>query len=270
MPTTIKTHNGKHEIAFTETGHSYKVDGVKKQGVTTVLKILDKPGLLQWAANKACDWIRINCETTEIIVQGMTHFVVTEEHLKLAKNAHNTLRDDAAGVGKKVHKWIEDHVGGRDNEIDMDMAVSVASFLQWELETKPDYLFSERVTYSEETDICGTTDCVAIINGKRTILDFKTGHPEKEYDAYRRRYTGRIRAYSTVYMQDAFYDIAIEEEDGVGAEQYGVLYLPTDGGAFPFYSADVTFWRSAAKAVLATNNFCKEADKVINQFEGEK
>lgn len=265
MPNIIKTHGGKHEIRFTDAGHSYKVDGVKKQGVTTVLKILDKPGLLQWASNKACEWIRINA-IVQTTLTGEKVFQVSEEHLKVAKNAHNTLRDDAAGVGKLVHKWIEDYIAGNVTEFTEVMSPSVKAFLKWEEENKPEYINSERVTYSEELDLCGTSDLLCVIDGKRTILDFKTGHPEKEYDAYRKRYTGRTRAYSTVFMQDAFYDIAMAEEDGAYAEQYGVLYLPLDGGAFPFYSSNVDFWKACARSVLGTNNLVKEADRLVNAF----
>lgn len=259
----VKTHGGKHTVVFTESNHRYKVDGEYKKGVTTILGILDKPGLIQWASNKACDWIRSYCEK----ISDAPRYSVSENDLGEAKYAHRTLKDEAAEVGKRVHKWIEDHIAGTDTEYDEQMKLSVESFLKWEEENKPEYINSERIVYSEELDICGTTDSIIILNGKRTILDFKTGHPDREYDSNKKVYSGRVRGYTTVYMQDALYDIGVSEEDKVKADQYGVLYLPTDGGAFMFLTEETEHYREMAKLLVQFEKMYNKADKFINEYE---
>jgi len=266
----VTTHGGKHTVEFTEGNHRYKVDGEYKKGVTTILGILDKPGLVQWASNKACDWIRLNSisvETSNGTSPDAYH--VTEEDLKEAKYAHRTLKDNSAEIGKRVHKWIEEHISGNDTEIDDDMKISVESFLKWESEHDIEYLHSERITYSEETDICGTTDSVIILDGVRTILDFKTGHPDKEYNPSKKSYSGRVRGYTTVYMQDALYDIAIAEEDKLFADQYAVLYLPTDGGAFMFKTeeGETEHYRKMAKLLVEFDKMYSLADKFMNKYQ---
>ena len=264
----ITTHEGKHTVEFTEGNHRYKVDGEYKKGVTTILGILDKPGLVQWASNKACDWIRLNSKVTkESDGDGGVKYSVSESDLKEARYAHRTLKDNSAEIGKRVHKWIEEHIKGNDTPIDDEMKISVESFLGWEKGHDIEYLNSERITYSEETDICGTTDSVILLDGVRTILDFKTGHPDKEYNASKKSYSGLVRGYTTVYMQDALYDIAIGEEDKTYADKYAVLYLPTDGGAFYFETAETEHYREMAKLLVKFDKMYSVADKMMNKYE---
>jgi hypothetical protein len=256
-------YGGKHILTFHDADHSYYVDGNRKNSVTSILKILDKSGLVQWAVNQACDRVRHSKPFPEY--EGEKAYIVTESDLKAAKTAYVASRDNSADIGTRVHRWIEYHIKGKDLKIEDDMKPGVESFLRWEEEFKPEYLYSERPLYSESLDLCGTTDVGIRINDKVYRLDFKTGKPEGQFDARTRRMTGRNRAYSSVYIQNAFYDIAIEEEDGERADGFAALYLPNTG-KFHFYLTEETeLYRKIAKTLLTLFNLYETAD-TINPF----
>ena len=46
---------------FNETNHSYKLNGIKLPGCTTILSMISKPALIQWSANETARYIRENC-----------------------------------------------------------------------------------------------------------------------------------------------------------------------------------------------------------------
>lgn len=269
MAETTYTHNGAHEVIFTEGNHRYKVDGQYKVGVTTILGILAKDALAPWAAGMVVKYIEENCVQFELRGGVLDEYVVSPEQLKKAKKYHTTYKDDAADIGKAVHKWIENYFKNIPTEVTPDMEPSVKAFLAWEEKFKPLVLSSERRLYSEELDICGTSDLLAMIDGRRVVLDFKTGKPEEEYNAVKHAKTGLKRAYTTVYMQDALYDIAMHEEDFVYADQYAALYLPVTGGYEYFVNNKVGKFRALARSLVASYKLLKEAE-FINTWNGDK
>lgn len=261
----------KYKLVFSERDHKYLVNGEAKAGVTSILSILNKPGLPQWAANMVCEAIREGSEPFPH-ASGVAHYLVSENLLRTARNAFNSRRDNSANIGKDVHAWIENHINiklsgsGEEKEYNSDMEPSIKSFLKWEEEQKPEYIFSERIIYSEDGDYCGTSDTGVKINGKYLILDFKTGKPEKEYNKRLRRYTGKRRAYNTVFLQDALYDLAIYEEEGIKADQYGALYLSTNGEIL-YTTTDATEdFREAGKSIVKVHKLLNRVN-YLNQFK---
>lgn len=251
-------YEGKYSLTLKPLGHKYLVNGSEKPGVTSILGILNKPGLPQWAANQTVEYIKTHSEGL-VDPEDTETVIVTSSTLRRARTASTRSRDDAADLGKYVHSWIEQYVkakirgsGWATNYKD-EAKPAIQNFLSWEKEYKPIYLFSERTVYSEKFDYCGTVDCVCELEVEgiryRVILDFKTGKPENQY-IHKRGYTGKKRAYNTVFMQDAFYDIAIEEEDGVKAGAYAALYLSKDGGKFFGLSFKTDAFRLASKNLL--------------------
>lgn len=115
-------------------------------------------------------------------------------------------------------------------------------------------------------DYCGTMDCGAIIDGMKTLIDFKTGDPEKEYNAYQKRYTGRVRGRLEHFMQEAGYNIPLNEELKWGADQLMTLYLPLDGSLNAFKSEFVEFWEELFIQVLELGRRLQKANK-LNDFE---
>ena len=271
----LKLYKNKYLLDFSEDGHSYKVEGKKQPSVTGIIKILDKPGLPQWAANKTVEYI-FDKSIPFPEYQDRKAWIVTTKDLAFAKRNYLNSRDDSAIIGKAVHSWIEGYIRRRlagemytKRRYTESMAPSIEAFLKWEKQFKPEYIFSERVVYSPNGHYCGTSDCGAwlTIDGKQLyiVLDFKTGVPEKEYDTKLRKYTGRIRPYTTTYLQDALYDLAIEEEDRLRADGYGALHLPLNSPALFAFTKETTAFRELGKSIVQTYHLLNAAN-ALNEW----
>lgn len=252
-------------LNFSEGTHRYKVaDPLEysgyKPGVTSILRVLNKPLLMQYAANKAVDtFYESYSEATELW---------NEEDFKdlcrKAKYAHLTYRDAKAEIGKKVHEWIEDYIAGKTGmSVEKEMEASIRAFIDWEAMNKPEYVFSEKILYSKKHDYCGTMDCAAVIDGIKTIIDFKTGEPDKEY--VKRSYTGRTRSYNEHFIQTGGYSVALNEELKWQAEQLQTLYLPISGELASFTSPFVNFFQESFLSVLNLYKLLNKADK-LNEY----
>lgn len=268
MTKQFELYDGKVTVAFIEGTHRYKVLKPSEQegyklGVTTTLKVLNKPELLQWASNMAVDTFA-EAWKSSLHLWGQMEF---KELCKQAKYAHMTYRDARALIGTNIHQWIEKHIAGEDVPYADDMAKGVNSFLEWESTHKPEYIHSERVLYSQKHDYCGTMDAAALIDGKKTIIDFKTGEPDKQYDLKTKRYTGRRRARSEHFMQEGAYSIPLKEELGFEADQLMTLYLPSSGNLYVFSSPFVEFWEKSFIDTLSLYRKVQKANK-LNTYEG--
>lgn len=248
MSTVHQLYGGKYTMEFNEANHRYKVNGVFKQGVTTMLKLLDKgDGLIQWAANMAVEAMQAG------------------DPPEIAKKAYLRKRDNAGDLGKRVHAWIENYNQGIDTKVDAEMQPSVDAYLRWEKEYKVEHLTPERVLYSVEHDYCGTVDDPHMQGKVRVINDYKTGKPDYEYDHRTRKYTGKIRPRIEHLLQDALYDQCMIEEDGIGADKYAVTYITKDGKLFYCETDRVQELRALALQVVKTYKMLKTEEK-INEY----
>lgn len=250
------------EIEFKETKgtkrdvHKYTVlspaslAGVK-EGCTGVTGFKDKSGpLMQWAANMAVEAKAAGASDLE------------------ARYAHRAKKEGAGDIGTRVHSWIEDHLNGIDNVYTDDMKASIIGYLEWETQNKPETLLSERIVYSKKYDYAGKLDWGGVLRGRYGLIDFKTGNCDKEYNSYRKTYTGRVRAKSEHLIQNAGYDIPLIEEDGRAAEFYGVLYIPVDGNVRYFETTDCETARKAFTHTLEAKRNWKLVDK-LNEYREE-
>jgi hypothetical protein len=123
-------------------------------GITTILGLLNKPALLQWANNLGLKNIELRAYV-----------------------------DDKADIGTLAHAMITDKLEGKvtntsdysKNQIDL-AENSVLSFWSWEKEHHiEEVVFCERPMVSEMYRFGGTLDIYAKINGKHEIIDLKTG-----------------------------------------------------------------------------------------------
>jgi len=129
-------------------------DGSIVPGITTVLHLFNKPALLQWA--------------NKIGLQG----------IEVSKYV-----DDKADIGTLGHAMVTDKLSGSETDTkdysknQISLAENCAlSFWAWEKEHPvEDVYFVERPLVSEVHRFGGTLDIYAKINGKREIIDLKTG-----------------------------------------------------------------------------------------------
>lgn len=85
--------------------------------------------------------------------------------------------DNASERGTKVHKAIESILRFGDCEIDESIAPYVQAFVKWYKDNglnKSDIVDIEKAYGHSELKYAGTMDLIAMVNGKRTLIDYKT------------------------------------------------------------------------------------------------
>lgn len=135
-----------------EFGHSYMIDGEPVAGVTTLLSMGTpvETGLLEY-------FKRTDKETQEDILQ------------------------DAQDRGSNVHHAIERLLNGDEVESSTlkrkREKMGVAAFVDFFQTVQPTKVVSEQVVAYKKADVlfAGTLDFICTIDGKRVLIDFKTG-----------------------------------------------------------------------------------------------
>jgi hypothetical protein len=132
----------------------YKLaSGDRIPSVTTILGILNKPALLEWAWKCGCDGLD-----------------------------YKAVRDKAGDVGTLAHYLIMCHLTGNEPDTseystqDIEQAETcVIKYFDWEKGHKIEPILVETPLVSEEYQFGGTIDFFGKIDGQPTLLDFKTG-----------------------------------------------------------------------------------------------
>lgn len=161
-----------------------KADGTRVPSVTTYLGVLAKPALIHWA------W--------ELGVQDLDY---------------RKVRDQAGDIGTLVHYMILSQLTNVEPDLEsytVDELLAVESpmskFHEWYSEHTVEPILVETSLVSEEFSFGGTPDFYGKVNGKLTLLDFKTG--------------------KSIY-QEAFYQVAaytkLLEEHGYPVETTRIL-----------------------------------------------
>jgi hypothetical protein len=122
-------------------------------GVTTIVGVLNKPALVPWA--------------NKLGLQGVD----------VGKYV-----DDKAEIGSLAHRMIEDYLEGRQTDFS-DVTLnqkaqaenSVLSFLEWQKNHKIEVIFMEKQLVSESYRFGGTGDIYATVDGKKELVELKTG-----------------------------------------------------------------------------------------------
>lgn len=193
---------------FDEEKHKYYLDGKLMTGTTTVLSVLAKPALIQWAANlgtaaafehaaimdddkrsalaQAINQARvkfgkINADACRWIEGQFPEF-------KEARLAHNKKKEEAGKHGTDTHSLVERYVKlsletneGRpltDEALGFEESAAlapIAEFVKWSLENVAGFLYSERAMHDPDLFFAGTADFGYLgVDGRRYVGDFKT------------------------------------------------------------------------------------------------
>lgn len=139
-------------------------------GVTSILRILDKPALLPWAAGKASEYVRKNMPENPTKAQ-------IKEVCEKAKTEWQRLRDEAGDIGTEVHAVAEALFQGRPIKLpENEQAQNGVKALQaWIKANDIRPIDTELIVFSRECFVAGTMDMLASVNGKLSQVDFKTG-----------------------------------------------------------------------------------------------
>ena len=127
-------------------------DGTKVPGSTTICKLLDKPYLIKWANNMGLKGIN------------------TDEYV-----------EKTARIGTLIHMMIYSHITKTEIVLDeySDEEITQAEkclykYLDWEKQHNIELIFAETPLISEKYKFVGIVDCYCMLDGKYTIIDFKS------------------------------------------------------------------------------------------------
>lgn len=248
----ISSYNTIDKFEFDEKRHFYTLNGVKMYGVTSVLGVISKPQLIQWAANLATakaftfsanqelakeisKYPKINTETAKKIGEKFPEF-------NEARNAHAQVRDDSANNGSNVHKIIEMLL--KEAIISSGGILTVLShpnrqvqqFLDWAREENIRFLKSEEKIYSKTLWVAGTMDLMFQKGDRTYVGDIKT--------------TGAIWDRTPFFQTAAYEFMVLEREPNWKIEGRCIVRLDKEGSREVMYS-DSPLDREGFLAALA-------------------
>lgn len=233
--TIIRSGNEEHELIFEPKKHSYFLNGEPVPSVTTILDQKAKPALLNWAVNETVAGMRRLLKPGQALNE-----VQIEAMLKYAKNARYKTSDKAKNIGSLVHDWIEEYIKyciandnlrpividpTNENDIPNNVLTlpfteearsSIDAFLNWVDSNDVEFLGTEEKIVSLTHKWAGTRDTRAIVNGRRSVCDWKTSKG----------------IYGEYFIQTAAYAKGGEELGEEPYEDLWVLRVPKDGKEF--------------------------------------
>ena len=198
-------YNGEVQLMFESFKHQYTDSLGSVPSVTTILKIINKPALINWAANTAIDYVSLQ------ITPGISYDELQLQAIwEAGKKAHYQKKTDAGTIGSFLHKWIEQYIKGENPPMPVNEGLknSVFKFLEWSEKNKVKFLVSEQMIFSRKLRYTGTLDFICKIGEDLYIGDLKTSSG----------------IYNEMWLQTSAYRFAREEE--FPAEKYkGQLIL---------------------------------------------
>ena len=153
-------------------------------GITTILSVLAKPALIQWAANEVVRHIQENAEREKLPVpkdekETLGNYLVNDLLLEEARTAHTKKKEKAGDWGTKTHQEIEmliQEAISKNGEIIKREVVEkpIQNFIDWAVKNKVKFLASEKNIWSEKLWLGGIVDFICEIDGQVWIGDIKT------------------------------------------------------------------------------------------------
>jgi hypothetical protein len=136
--------------------------------VTTILKVLDKPGLNRWMQGKVA-------ERAVKVAGALANMVGEDEAAAIKYLQASTYDSSAADLGTAVHAAIEKWtVTGKRPKTSPDVKPYLDRFGPWLDKWQPKFLHTEAAIYSPRYRFAGTLDAVAEIEGCKVLLDYKS------------------------------------------------------------------------------------------------
>ena len=184
--------------------------GEKHERVSTILNVLNKPGLNKWKVNMALKHIHDNAQAV-VDSAGEGHPIITPAQVfqwcEEAKTVTDKIRDKAATDGTLVHEAVEQwcKVGVVDTRgMSEPVLNGFNAFLKWVEEVELEPVESEITVYG--MGYAGTIDLIARLRGLLYLVDLKTSN------SFRPEYIMQIAGYRHAYPK---------ELDGMGVLRLG-------------------------------------------------
>ena len=246
MKTITKLYGGEVILDFESFKHQYKYNGKLIPSVTTVLGIIAKPALVNWAAGICADTIGEAWEPgrsyDEVEIQAI---------IEAGRKSHWQKKVDAGFTGTFVHKLVEQYIKGEQvaMPVNENLKRSFETFLTWVKEHEVKFLLSEQQIYSREHNYTGTLDFVCKIDGKMYVGDLKTSKA-----IYKTEYGSQIAAYKLARQEE------FPEEKYAGGL---LIRIGKEDGDFEFWQfEDDTLYRDTFLAALKLYEKTEELKKL--------
>lgn len=244
----------KNRYEFNKEKHIHTLDDKPLMGVTTVLSIIAKPQLIQWASNVGVAEA-FTIGTVEGLAEEIAKYPKIDSNaakkidvlfpqFKIARTAHLKKKEKAGGWGTILHKAIEKFAKSGELPTDLDEMGNKAfkNFSEWALENKVEFVESERHIWSEELWVGGICDLVIMMNGKKYIADIKTSSG----------------IYNEAFFQMGAYNLCLEEMgDHKDVAGYIVINLKKDGVMDLKMATDMEMNKQAFKSALSLYKIIK-------------
>lgn len=165
----------------------YLVEGKEYPSVTTVLSVIGKPALIAWAAKVEREMVmEVSTTLYETIAETekmskLGWITALSDRLGKMKASQKEL-DKASAIGSQAHEWIEHNIKaqlmhdvGPCPVISAPSMIAVGAWERWKNSVNFKPLLCEQPVWSHKYKYAGTMDLMAEINGRPTLLDWKTG-----------------------------------------------------------------------------------------------
>lgn len=162
-------------IALGEIDVAPEKDDLRFYSVTTILNALDKPALLYWAAEQTAQLaVATRSSLTRRVKEEGEEAVV--KWLRDARFRPPKGQKSAAELGTAVHDACERYAltGVRPKVDDPEVEPFLDRFDEWAQKWQPVYEAAEAAIYNKTFGYAGTLDAIAVIDGQRVILDYKS------------------------------------------------------------------------------------------------
>jgi hypothetical protein len=193
--------------------HKYKHKGFELPSVTTIIgDCTDKSEpLMRWAAAMVVEWIKQNCSALTKDETGLDSNIydVWDPDLDEARFNFRKISKEALDVGSEVHHAIEHYLksGKKPKGLSEQASQGFAAFLQWAGEHKLETKATEKKVFMESC--AGTLDWEGKLDGKKTVIDFKTAK------AFYKEYDYQIAAYRSCTDAEACGILRLDKETGL-------------------------------------------------------
>lgn len=175
--------------------------------VTTVLGCIGKPALVGWAAKVEREMVlEVSADLYETIsetpkMSKLGWLTALSERLGKTKASQKEL-EKASAIGSAAHEWIEHNIKaqllhdvGPCPIVSQPAMLAVGAWERWKNTVNFKPLLCEQPVWSHKYRYAGTMDLMAEINGRPTLLDWKTGK----------------KIYQESFLQNAAYRQAVRE-----------------------------------------------------------
>ena len=216
--------NPLYEVKLIEDGrqHFYQIGQDEKwfPGVTTVLKVLDKPALIPWAVKMCSENIK------DYLMANLGKTLTAEEIEKAClegKNIYKKKSQEAADLGGRVHRAIDNIIHGGKPDLTEDIRPGVEGFLKWQESHKLNIEFGDTKLGSKLFGYGGSMDFLAFDGDEAVLWDLKTTKKRKDRDH---------GVYDEFGLQLGAYAQAFQETYGVRVKEAFILWVDKEKGDF--------------------------------------